>query len=183
MLPTKEASQLGFLSKIGKDRGDLRLFKIESPNILDSENQHLYVISDEQIKENDYFYSTVTKEIKICSKEWADRINLEPSEITVWKKIIATTDKSLNIHLIPTSFLPVFVEAYADNKQITEVSLIMEDNCVVIESDTESLDINNKLYTRDQVLILMNDLWIQATKKTLEPLTEQGFTAWVEEHI
>lgn len=52
ILPTDKPSRLGYLTKKGKKiYKDLRLFDRLMPNILDSENQNIYIISDEEIKE------------------------------------------------------------------------------------------------------------------------------------
>jgi len=50
LLPTDKPSRLGYLTKKGKEVfKDLRLFDKPMPNILDSENQHIYITSDEEI--------------------------------------------------------------------------------------------------------------------------------------
>jgi hypothetical protein len=55
LLPTEKPSRLGYLTKKGKEVfKDLRLFDKPMPNILDSENQHIYITSDEDIKEGDW---------------------------------------------------------------------------------------------------------------------------------
>ena len=65
VLPTEKPSRLGYLTKKGKEVfNDLRLFKKPMPNILDSENQHIYITSDEDIKEGDWVfnpYKTLSK--------------------------------------------------------------------------------------------------------------------------
>lgn len=57
---------------------------------------NIYIITDDEIKEGDWFYSNVTKSIRQCSKAWSDSLKLKPNEQTgTWFKVIATTDKSL----------------------------------------------------------------------------------------
>lgn len=52
ILATDKPSRLGYLTKKGKQVfNDLRLFDRVMPNILDSENQHLYITNSEEIKE------------------------------------------------------------------------------------------------------------------------------------
>ena len=109
LLPTNEKAVIGFLTQKGKERGHLVHFDRPMPNILDSENQHLYFLSDEEIKEGDWFLSNLNEILKCTKREdkfvcyekltvpgvskvaqpFSIHINLKP------KKIIATTDKSL----------------------------------------------------------------------------------------
>ena len=136
MLPTNEKAEIGFLTQKGKERGHLVHFDRPMPNILDSENQHLYILSDEEIKEGDYHVAirivktNGDKAIAFTDQEQLDAI----AEIGGAKKIIATTDK-LNIHpnladsyrsgnclpQIPQSFIEHFVEEYNKGNVITEV--------------------------------------------------------------
>lgn len=55
LIPTDKPSRLVYLTKKGKEVfNDLRLFEKPMPNILDSENQNIYIINDEEIKEGDW---------------------------------------------------------------------------------------------------------------------------------
>jgi len=38
-------------------------------------------------------------------------------------------------------------------------------------------------WNREEVMELLNKCWIQATKKTIEPLTESGFSKWIGENL
>jgi hypothetical protein len=81
MLPTENKSQ------IQKSNTTHRLFyDIDVTN--DKTYQHLYLISDEEIKEGDWYYDVIEKEI-------FQRTLPEDDQYTHDKKIIATTDKSL----------------------------------------------------------------------------------------
>jgi hypothetical protein len=122
VLPTEKLSRLGYLTKKGKEVfNDLRLFNKPMPNILDSENQNIYITSDDEIKEGDCW-------IYICPingldygdngnpivknnlpnswfKKLHDRLN--------YKKIILTTDQDLiadGVQAIDDEFLQWFVE-------------------------------------------------------------------------
>lgn len=108
MLPTGDKSKIGFLSQKGKEWNDLRFFEIESPNILDSENQHLYVISDDEVVEDDFGISPLNEVVKIGK-------NFTKS---LYRKIIATTDKTLNLPMISDSILEAFVKAHNEGKEI-----------------------------------------------------------------
>ena len=133
MLPTNEKAEIGFLTQKGKERGHLVHFDRPMPNILDSENQHLYILSDEEIKEGDYHVAirivktNGDKAIAFTDQEQLDAI----AEIGGAKKIIATTDKSIilperfpSFTYLPQpsqSFIDKFVEEYNKGNVITEV--------------------------------------------------------------
>ena len=131
MLPTNEKAEIGFLTQKGKERGHLVHFDRPMPNILDSENQHLYFLSDEEIKEGDY----VIEDIGGVVYGPIDRESIVENP----KKIIATTDTSLRLTEIvkeddsiefpyitslpqpSQSFIQKFVEEYNKGNVITEV--------------------------------------------------------------
>jgi hypothetical protein len=108
LLPTDKPSRLGYLTKKGKEVfNHLVLFDRMMPIILDSENQHIYITSDEKIKEGNW----------VIAKEgiWKDTISkITGTPITdVWKKIILTTDPDLiecGIQSIGDEFLEWFVK-------------------------------------------------------------------------
>lgn len=121
LLPTDEPSRLGYLTKKGKEVfNDLRLFEKPMPNILDSENQNIYITSDEEIKEGDYW-------IYIChinGLDYGDNNNpiVKNNLPYTWfeklhdkenyKKIILTTDEDLiadGVQAIDDDFLEWFV--------------------------------------------------------------------------
>jgi len=107
ILPTDKPSRLGYLTKKGKEVfRDLRLFDRLMPNILDSENQNIYITSDEEIKEGDW---CIDKH-NIVYKQESNKIF---SEFTGSKKIILTTDQELikdGVQAIDTEFLEWFVK-------------------------------------------------------------------------
>jgi hypothetical protein len=116
LLPTEKISRLGYLTKKGKEVfKDLRLFDKPMPNILDSENQHVHITSDEVIKEGDYylFGNTVLKALH-------DKPNNRNTPI-----IILTTDIDLiadGVQAIDDEFLQWFVK----NPNCKEVELDIE---------------------------------------------------------
>lgn len=101
----------------------------------DYEFQHLYFLSDEEIKEDNFYYNG--KYIEKATKE------LMPLNNGVNKKIITTTDKSLRINVdmfddpniestlpLPQpsqSFLEVFVKEYNKGNQIKKVMVEYEE--------------------------------------------------------
>ena len=101
MLPTEKASLL-FMNNIQKG-----LFLVGGKGILakhrigNSTNQHLYILSDEEIKEGDWIltkkYNNPVKANKFIKSIGWYYSNTLVNDICSGKKIIATTDESLEI--------------------------------------------------------------------------------------
>jgi len=108
ILPTDKPSRLGYLTKKGKEVfNDLRLFEKPMPNILDSENQHIYITSDEEIKEGDWCYDKVLN--LIFQTDNHTDFNYVNQTDNVFK-IILTTDQGLDgVQVIDDTFLQWFV--------------------------------------------------------------------------
>ena len=110
LLPTDEPSRLGYLTKKGKEVfNDLRLFEKPMPNILDSENQNIYITSDEEITgfENHNIWIIKGERIFLWQNMMALVSNNKP------KKIILTTDQDLikdGVQSIDDEFLEWFVK-------------------------------------------------------------------------
>jgi len=109
LLPTEKPSRLGYLTKKGKEVfKDLRLFDKPMPNILDSENQHIYITSDEEIKD-----------VRPYKGKWqleqGEILNKFPTYLTdlsECKLVIMTTDTDLiadGVQAIDDEFLEWFV--------------------------------------------------------------------------
>lgn len=118
MLPTEGKSHICFLTAKGKEWNDLRYSNIECPIILDSENQHLYVLSDDvdDIQKYDWVlnpkHNSVYQWIENADKTF-DRIDA--------RKIMATTDKSLGLPVLDYDFIQNYVEQYRIGNVITSV--------------------------------------------------------------
>jgi hypothetical protein len=91
--------------------------------------QHLYITSDEEIKEGDWFYDFLYK-VRQHTKEF------KPASYS--RKIVATTNKDLwkwglnmmvekEPYPIPEPFIKLYVERYNAGNPITEVELETED--------------------------------------------------------
>jgi hypothetical protein len=85
-------------------------------------NQHLYIISNEEIKEGDWCINTNKDTILQINNITSSTQGLE-----YWKKIIATTDPSLNLPQLPESFIQAYIKAYNEGNPITEIALEMEE--------------------------------------------------------
>ena len=114
IIATEKPSRLGYLTKKGKEVfNDLRLFDRLMPNILDSQNQNLYITSDEEIKIDDYFIESLglpdSYLVHKLSKEWKDK----ESFYRRCTKVILTTDQDLikdGVQAIDDEFLQWFVK-------------------------------------------------------------------------
>ena len=126
-------SRIGYYKdtlSLGNSKYDKRLSLFRAIDGTHTPNpQHLYIISDDEIKKGDYIYCTITNAIEIA-KYNHDYL------IRDWKKVIATTDTSLYIHQKETISLPErvfylpqpsqqfikkFVEEYNKSNVITDV--------------------------------------------------------------
>lgn len=124
MLPTKKAS----LFNLDKDKLKRSINPIGNGYNGTYMPQHLYIISDEEIKEGDYYILRPESKIK---QSW-NTLPINPRE---WVKIEASTDKQLSEdykryephHLpqIDESFIQEYIKAYNEGKPITEVDLEM----------------------------------------------------------
>ena len=159
------------------EKADLVLNTINNKLLLDKEQtlqerilpingkcQHLYITSDDEIKEGDY--STDGSKVYLNGEtrvEILRRCDLDQ------RKITASTDTSLNLPLIPESFINAYIKAYNEGKPITEVSIEVmmgvtivdemqwENNKVIIKTREDNTVIihQSKLYTRDEVRQLL----------------------------
>ena len=123
LLPTEQRSRLVYLSKKGKEvYKDLRLFEKPMPIILDSQNQNIYITSDEEIKKGYWFiYKTKDKTVILKAKNInIDTITVDSHiKVGTWvslkccQKIILTTDQDLindGVQAINDEFLEWFVK-------------------------------------------------------------------------
>lgn len=122
MLDSNNKSYFGFLTKKGKEVfNDLRYFNMEMPQILDSVNQHIYFLSNEEIKEDDWciFMYDLAPKYGICKGR-----NIQDKSLA--KKIITTTDTSLGLPQPSKSFIQAYIKAYNEGKPITKVLIEYE---------------------------------------------------------
>jgi len=111
MLPTEKASHLYILNKELK----FGFYNQKSkPEWTDLINQHLYITSDEEIKEGDWYYNNHYNSVALCTSIHALNRNNQ-------FKIIATTDTSLELPQLSQSFIKTYIEAYNNGKVIDKV--------------------------------------------------------------
>lgn len=135
-------------------------------------HQHLYVVSDEEITENDLFIDLFGSTIK----KGFNGIEMAKGLISTSKKIIATTDKSLGLPLIPHSLVLGFQIRYNTPSPIESILVEYEPGGVtrchkragghddVINKDTIVVNGDNtinykvlteKTYNRQEVIDLL----------------------------
>lgn len=197
MLPTNEKATIGFLTQKGKERGHLVHFDRLMPNILDSENQHLYFLSDDEIKAGDWYLKNGESIIVSALGE------IVKGDYKNCKKIIATTDK-LEIpyefdkwSIIPKpseGFIQKFVNAYNSGNPITEVDVEYEEYAEGSYglSDGEPLILERlKINSKDNTITIkkVKDSW--TTQEVINLLQqfnndkpgEFDCSKWIEENL
>ena len=148
MLPTEK------LSNIGLNQNDVhnkkRLYLNDYP--VHSEKQHLYIISNDEIKEGFFYNEQLNRIDEIDHFEISSGYRGYRCKSGTWvyvdeteNKVVASTDKlsikdgtfnsikwEQNTKLLPQlpeSFIHAYIKAYNDGKPITEVALEMEKKC------------------------------------------------------
>ena len=123
MLPTNQKTKyLMVYSDVEKTKGKLILNGLKNDEY--KEYQNIYIISDDKIKGSDYCYSYKTNKIVKSTCDVSREAN---KNIGFWKKVIATTDKSLsqtNRTEIPQpseQFIQKYIEEYNRGNIITDV--------------------------------------------------------------
>ena len=118
MLPTNKPSKLGNLATY-KGKSLAKVIK-EGVNLKNTTVQfwNLYIISDDEIKEGDWCYDLKNN----CTLQ--AKSSYEGMRI---KKIIATTDTSLNLPQPSQQFIEKYIEEYNRGNVITDV--LVEYNC------------------------------------------------------
>lgn len=191
MLPTNEKAEIGFLTQKGKERGHLVHFDRPMPIILDSENQHLYFLSDDEIKVGDWCYDEYNKVIFKNNSIGTPGAS---------KKIIATTDR-LEIpyqfdkwSIIPQpseGFIQKFVDSYNSGDSITEADVEYISNLEQIGSEDDEYFEKLKINPKDNTITIkkLKDTW---TRDEIVNLLQQfnndksgvfDCTKWIEENL
>lgn len=173
---------------------------------------HLYLIdTDAEIKEGNWYINISmrtsnyglhkydSKRLETISKQFKGQFAV----------IITSTDKSLNISLLSDQSIKLAIDYFnKTSKKEVEVEVEYIDNGYEVDmegiggmdlGDTcwmEKLELKlnsegkvditipeEKMYSRKQVKDLLHKCWLQASTKTLEPLTQNGFKIFIEENL
>lgn len=107
--------------------------KIKMPHLIEDENQNIYITSDEEIKEGDWYYDITLEQIIRAN------VNSDHNAyIGSCKKIILTTDLELQkdgVQAIDDEFLEWFVK----NPSCEEVEFTRPNKCKVVGCDLECI--------------------------------------------
>jgi hypothetical protein len=160
--------------------------------------QHLYITSDEEIKEGDWF---INEQYFISNKAeleiWQHNGEVKPSSNP--KKIIATTDKSLrfvkdHVHYnflpqIPESFIKAYVEAQGNIKEVNveyEEQVIRTGNVgrknyksvykVKTRSDNTIIIHPSRTYTKED----LKEAFDAGMNYWCSPETNPSFDTWID---
>ena len=150
-------------------------------------NQHLYITSDDKMKEGDFYYCLQSN--KICKSNKQDIIVFKrtPEVLVAFKKIIATTDTSLNLPQPSQQFIEEYIEEYNKDNVITNVLVKYEhfdelgnyiDNNYHFKGDIWKLKIKAKDNTitikkvkdnwcREEIIKLFHQFGSEATSKQI----------------
>ena len=173
--------------------------------------QHLYITSNEEIKEGDWCYNSKRKSIEL------GKYMIGTNEFIFCKKIIATTDTSLTIidyvdceYPLPQpskQFIQKYIEEYNKGRVISEVEVEYEDkflgyfpNITATGTGSEpKYKIQPKLNPDNTINIKpikdswsreeMFDCWLYSKGIVLREETDQikreriQFNKWIEEHL
>jgi len=122
VIPTDKPSRLGYLTKKGKEvYKDLRLFDRLMPNILDSENQHIYITDNSEIKNGDWHLVWLEGKWEVLNYMPSIGYRKECLGKEVCK-IILTTDQDLIKECIQ-SIDDEFLEWFVKNPSCEEVDV------------------------------------------------------------
>lgn len=190
MLPTKEVGRLTLWNN------DELMLSEDSYRFNSKEciYQHLYIISDDKIKEGDWYINLETNQSCNTLKYDFHKVVTErfPS---IYKKIVATTDESIGYtdHRIspvpnfcdypqlPESFIQAFIKAYNEGKPITEVDLEIQKACcknghILINCLNTCKDVIFTIKTRPDNTVIIHQSKMYS-KKEVEKLCEKAFRA------
>jgi|SRR6185437_8176037 len=175
LLPTNNSRGTLYMGDISK--------KLQKNYSLYCQPQHLYFISNDEIKEGDWYivYDAVNRpfETKKADSTISNEFLIEPFKKYCFK-VIVSTDMSLKLPLIPVSFVEKYVERYnistLKDKEIKEVMIEMED---IVEIPKEL--ITQAVYKPAPTI--ENIVWKPKTRKDNTVIVSPIKDSWSREEI
>lgn len=195
MLPTEKASDI-----CNTWTGDEYVLTYYNGQVNKSDKyrpQHLYILSDDEIKEGDWVLDKLwdNKTFKIKKWEGDDKYCID-----LQGKIIATTDSSLKIITgivgsgtgVPLpqpsqSFIQKYIDAYNSGKPIEKVMVEyadLGDGRVVVQhykDNTIDIETQKDSWTREEVVDLLKEMkhFVESTPN----IHPSEFDKWIEENL
>ena len=176
---------------------------ITVPNVENFKHQHLYIISDDEIKLFDWVYNNKENIVEqITSKTQLIFVLEENKENQTFKKIIATTDASLGLPQPSQQFIEKYIEEYNKGNVITDVLVEYQTKLEwtyshsgnrIQEESNPFLKINHKdntitikkvkdSWNREEVIILLEKA-LAESKEQYSLLDRVGINKWIEENL
>ena len=214
MLPTNEKARFNFYQICIDTEGYYKdkLVTIHNPNLKRVKPQHLYITSDDEIKNDDWCYNSISNELeKWSSKGW---IETPDFEYLGYQKIIATTDAlpiykagievGLFVPQIHQQFIQYYIEEYNRSNIITKVDVEYwcgekNCNCTTRQQDcfrakqNQIIKINpdntinikqiKDSWNRTEVVELLIKAMIYANQYHSDELGEDHVSDWIEENL
>jgi hypothetical protein len=157
-----------------------------------SYKQHLYLISDDEIKEGDWALNEYAK--MVYQAKFG-------GNVAGSKKIIATTGTNLrfvkdHVHYnflpqIPESFIQAYIKTYNEGSPITEVAVEYDHGVLIgqpdfilkLRSDNTVIIHQARTYTRDEVERLSTKAFEAGMDHQCDPSTNPGRETWLEKNL
>lgn len=166
---------------------------------IDAKVYHIYILSDDQLKVDDWVVDTKDNTLKIVSKE---------NHVDTMKKVIGTTDPALSLLPLKKEFINDLIETYNDRKNYEFISVQYEENVYFVCGDSGfgeegfHLDIEKdldgitylptccfeenephvkgeKVYTKTMVEKMLSSCWMTAQAEVHDKKLTGGFARFV----
>ena len=200
MLPTNQQTKyLMVYSDVEKTKGKLILNGLKNDEY--KEYQHLYIISDDEIKKDDWFINLQHNKIYQCvPKPFVGEVWVNENK-DVCKKVIATTDTSLDLPQPSQQFIEKYIEEYNKGNVITDVLVEYElisneeyfGNTVNPDNDVPYFDEKLKINPKDNTITIkkIKDSYTREEVENLiySAMKDRCYTTiaewkkWIEENL
>ena len=171
MLPTQEKSNIYY----NNNDKLLQICNELKTNTALKQNNYLYIVNDDVIQVGDYMLDTIQSYLENCLEiATKESLYLLNTPIQGWKKIITTTNKSLNLPQPSDSFIQKYIDSYNTNDVITDI---------LVEYDIEVL---NEDWNKKPVLVTnkydlkINDKFNTITIKEIKQYHGNTLEYWKE---
>lgn len=197
MLPVKDSTSPIWIDDVGIIR-----FTTNVQTYHPIGHQHLYLVSDEEIKEGDWFRSAssivkcVRREVYRPTTAQKSVNSLYDDQGREWfsddsQKVKSTTDKSLFLPLIPSSFIEEYVAKQGNIAKVKIKSIISFNGDFIPywkfpEIEIIILPMEDKTYSREEFKSEMYKAWVESAAKernNTNPLTFPNaiyFSQWFD---